>query len=188
MAYEISADLRSFVAEQISLGCFVSEQQLVDEAVRMLKAERDETVQGIRQGLSDAAAERVQPLADAFVDLRREFGLSDPAWRTGWLSPRRPSRIYEAAYLWAADRAPQTAAAWLARFERELATLAYSPKRGQLAPENELVDEEIRQLIFGRRQGAYRALYTIVGDEVRVLHIRRAARDWASSEDIAPDS
>jgi Arc/MetJ-type ribon-helix-helix transcriptional regulator len=79
MAYEISADLRSFVAEQISLGCFVSEQQLVDEAVRMLKAERDETVQGIRQGLSDAAAERVQPLADAFVDLRREFGLSDPA-------------------------------------------------------------------------------------------------------------
>jgi plasmid stabilization system protein ParE len=50
------------------------------------------------------------------------------------------------AYLWAAEQAPHTAAAWLARFEKELEKLAYFPERGQ---ENTLVDEEIRQLILG---------------------------------------
>jgi plasmid stabilization system protein ParE len=90
------------------------------------------------------------------------------------------------AYHWAAERAPYTAAAWLSRFERELETLSCSPRRGEIAPENSLVEEEIRHLIFGRRQSAYRALYTIVGDEVRILHIRRAVRDWASVEDLKP--
>lgn len=91
------------------------------------------------------------------------------------------------AYHWAAQRAPLTAAAWLERFEIHLESLASFPERGQLAPENNLVDEEIRQSIFGRRQGAYRALYTIVGDEVRVLHVRRAARDWATADDLRPE-
>jgi predicted transcriptional regulator len=30
---------------------------------------------GIRQGLDDAAAGHVQPLADAFADIRREAGM-----------------------------------------------------------------------------------------------------------------
>jgi plasmid stabilization system protein ParE len=88
------------------------------------------------------------------------------------------------AYHWAAERAPHTAALWLQRFETELQTLANFPDRFQLAPENALVETEIRQLIFGRRRGAYRALFAIVGNEVRVLHIRRAARNWASPEDL----
>ena len=88
------------------------------------------------------------------------------------------------AYLWAAERAPDTAALWLQRFEAELQTLTHFPDRFQLAPENALVESEIRQLIFGRRKSAYRALYTIVGDQVQILHIRRAARNWAKSEDL----
>ena len=48
------------------------------------------------------------------------------------------------AYLWAAERAPHTAALWLERFEKELQSLTYSPQRCQLAPENNLVDAEIR--------------------------------------------
>src|SRR4051812_24668627 len=86
------------------------------------------------------------------------------------------------AYLWAAQRAPATAARWLRRFEAELEKLSTFPERFALAPENDFVDAEIRQMIFGRRQGAYRALFTIQGDEVRVLHIRRAAQDWAQGE------
>jgi predicted transcriptional regulator len=78
MAYDMPADLQQFVNEQIQLGCFHSEEQLMAEAVRMLKAEREETLEGIRQGLADAAAGRMQPLEEAFADLRREFGLSDP--------------------------------------------------------------------------------------------------------------
>ena len=79
MTVEIPADLQQFVSEQLQLGCFQSEQQLVTEALQLLKAERDESVQGIRQGLADAAAGRTQPLADAFADLRREFKVPDPA-------------------------------------------------------------------------------------------------------------
>jgi plasmid stabilization system protein ParE len=88
------------------------------------------------------------------------------------------------AYHWAAERAPQTALIWLDRFEAELHSLESFPERCELAPENSLVEAEIRQLIYGRRQGAYRALFTIVGDEVRVLHIRRAVRDWATAEEL----
>ena len=54
-----------------------------------------------------------------------------------------------------------------------------------LAPENAFVEPEIRQLIFGRRQAAYRALFTIAGNEIRVLHIRRATRDWATPDDLS---
>jgi plasmid stabilization system protein ParE len=90
-----------------------------------------------------------------------------------------------AAYLWAAEHAPLTAARWLNRFETELQTLADFPERFQLAPENALVEPEIRQLIFGRRQGAHRALFNIDGNQVKVLHIRRAARDWAHREDLS---
>ena len=73
MSYEIPADLQPFVSEQLRLGCFGSEQQLVTEALRLLKADREETLEGIRQGLDNAAAGRTQPLAKAFADLRREF-------------------------------------------------------------------------------------------------------------------
>ncbi len=89
------------------------------------------------------------------------------------------------AYLWAADRAPQSAALWLQRFEAELQTISNFPERFQLASENAFVEPEIRQLIFGRRLSAYRALFTIVGEEVQVL--RRATRDWASPDNLITD-
>lgn len=93
-------------------------------------------------------------------------------------------RNLRAAYLWAADRAPETALRWLSRFESELQSLSRSPERCPRAPEDSLVAAEIRQFLFGRRSGAYRVLFTIVGDEVRILHIRRASRDWADSADL----
>ena len=44
--------------EQVALGCFPSEQQLVNEALQLLKAERDESLEGIRQGLADAGGRK----------------------------------------------------------------------------------------------------------------------------------
>ncbi len=76
MSINIPSDLQPFVAQQLRLGLYQSEQQLVDDAVRLLKAERDEAVDGIRLGLADAAAGRTQPLADAFRDLRQELRLN----------------------------------------------------------------------------------------------------------------
>jgi predicted transcriptional regulator len=70
MTIEIPADLQPFVREQLQLGCFSNEQQLVAEALQLLKAEREQSLEGIRRGLADAAAGRVHSLAEAFADVR----------------------------------------------------------------------------------------------------------------------
>ncbi len=75
MTIEIPADLEPFVREQLKLGYFHSESQVVAEGLRMLKAEREECVEGIRRGLADAAAGRMQPLGEALEELRKELKL-----------------------------------------------------------------------------------------------------------------
>ena len=63
-------------------------------------------------------------------------------------------------YAVAAQHAPTTAARWLNRFETTLQTLSENPTRCLLAPENDLVDQPIYQLFYGKRRGRYRALFT----------------------------
>ena len=87
-------------------------------------------------------------------------------------------------YQFAARNAPQTAARWLNRFQDALETLNQNPQRCGLAMENDLVDQQIRQLLFGKTPHVFRALITIVGDEVQVLHIRRATMDSASASEL----
>lgn len=84
----------------------------------------------------------------------------------------------------AAQHAPETAANWLNRFHQALQTLTSQPDRCRLAAENSLVEEEVRQFNFGKRVGTYRALFTIAGDEVRILHIRRAAMGTAPASEV----
>jgi hypothetical protein len=87
-------------------------------------------------------------------------------------------------YLRAAERAPLTAARWLNRFEEALSSLDQAPQRYALAAENELAPQEIRQLLFGKRPSVFRALFTVAGDEVQVLHIRRATMDTAAPGEL----
>lgn len=89
-----------------------------------------------------------------------------------------------AGYRWAAEHAPETAAKWLDRFHQALGTLATNPQRCSIAPETELVKREIRQFLFGRRRNIWRALFCIEDGQVRILHVRRAARDTASREEL----
>jgi Arc/MetJ-type ribon-helix-helix transcriptional regulator len=77
MTIEIPADLQPFVRQQLELGCFPNEQQLVTEALQLLRDEREQSIDGVKQGLADAAAGRTQPLNEAFADLRREFNLPE---------------------------------------------------------------------------------------------------------------
>jgi len=57
------------------------------------------------------------------------------------------------------------------------------PKRCPLAPENEYYPEEIRQLLYGRRQGRYRILFTIEQRTVTILHVRHGAQRYIHEED-----
>jgi plasmid stabilization system protein ParE len=84
-------------------------------------------------------------------------------------------------------RAPGAAARWFNRFVDAVNSLTESPARCGLAPENDAVEPEIRQPLYGRRSAVYRAILTITGRDVRVLHIRHAAREALSAEDLAQD-
>jgi len=82
----------------------------------------------------------------------------------------------EEAYDWIRQRAPEGAARWFNGFVDALETLRSFPERCGVAPEDQYFEQEIRQLLYGRRGGVYRALFTIEGDKVHVLHVRHGAR------------
>jgi toxin ParE1/3/4 len=88
------------------------------------------------------------------------------------------------AYRWIADRSPASAARWFNGFVEALFSLETMPERCAAATESQFVGLLVRQLLYGRRGSVYRALYTIRGREVHVLHIRHAARDWMSTEEF----
>jgi Arc/MetJ-type ribon-helix-helix transcriptional regulator len=71
----LAADLEQFVQQEIRSGRFPDRESVVAHALRLLQRDREEAVVGIRLGLDDVAAGRVQPLADAFADLRHELEL-----------------------------------------------------------------------------------------------------------------
>lgn len=89
-----------------------------------------------------------------------------------------------AVYRRASARAPATAARWLDRFERTLQTLDERPDRCPLAHENAKIAVEVRVLLFGRQPNVFRVLFTVDGDAVRILRIRRAQRRFLSRGEL----
>jgi toxin ParE1/3/4 len=81
------------------------------------------------------------------------------------------------AYLWIAERAPDSATKWFNGLNVAIYSLEDFPQRCPLAEESKAFDVEIRQLIYGRRVGAYRILFTIVEGTVHVLHVRHGRRE-----------
>lgn len=78
---------------------------------------------------------------------------------------------------WLAKRhAGRTGINWYLGLQDALESLASMPFRCALAPENDGVPFELRQLLYGRRPHTYRILFTIEGEVVRVLRIRHARR------------
>lgn len=65
---------------------------------------------------------------------------------------------------------------WFLALRAAIASLAQSPSRCHLAPENPDSPVELRQLLYGRRPHVYRILFTIDRDTVHVLHIRHGRR------------
>ncbi len=83
----------------------------------------------------------------------------------------------EAAYLWLLERNPDAAVNWYNGALEAFCTLKTFPERCPLAPESPAFDHEIRQLLYGRRQHAFRILFDVAGETVRILHVRHGARE-----------
>jgi plasmid stabilization system protein ParE len=99
------------------------------------------------------------------------------------VQPRAAADLEE-VYRWMAAHSPESAARWFNGFLEAFASLETMPERCEMAPESQYVGVKVRQLLYGRRGGVYRALYTIRGREVHVLHIRHAARNFISPEEF----
>jgi plasmid stabilization system protein ParE len=103
------------------------------------------------------------------------------------IQPAAHADIAEAAG-WLAARAPGPAAKWLAGMREAIASLTTHPLRCPLAPESDEFEEEIRELLHGKRGGIYRILFTVSGDTVHLLHVRHAARRPLRHDDEEPSA
>src|ERR1017187_8319349 len=74
------------------------------------------------------------------------------------------------------QEAGETGLRWFQGLHQAVATLADSPRRCALAPENALFAFEVRQLLYGRKPHVYRIIFTIEDNTVSVLHIRHGRR------------
>lgn len=88
------------------------------------------------------------------------------------VQPRALQQI-ERAYEWGALRWPPAQnEAWFRGLRTAIAALADFPARCSLAPESAAFPYEVRQLLHP----PYRVLFRIIGQEVRVIAVRRSSQ------------
>lgn len=75
------------------------------------------------------------------------------------------------------DRSPPAAAHWYAGIEKAIAKLGTLPEQQPVAQdETELPGIALRQMLYGRRPGVFRLLFSIQGDTVTLHYVRHTAR------------
>lgn len=87
--------------------------------------------------------------------------------------PPHAAEELELAIGWSFEHHVTTAAEWSTKLLDTIGSLATDPHRHGLAREDSQFDATIRQLLFGRAKSIYRILYTVEGNTVWILHIRR---------------
>jgi antitoxin ParD1/3/4 len=83
MIIHLSGEREQLVRSFVQGGRFASEDEVIDEALRLLRqredAEQARVLEGIHQGIEDMKAGRSRPADEVFADIRREFNLSPDA-------------------------------------------------------------------------------------------------------------
>ena len=75
------------------------------------------------------------------------------------------------------DRSPAAAARWYAGIEKAIAKLGTLPERHPIAQdESEQLGITLHQMLYGRRPGVFRILFSIEGDTVTLHYVRHSAR------------
>lgn len=87
----------------------------------------------------------------------------------------------ESFYLRIEAFSPQNAAAWFNGLLDAVDTLATMPQRCPIAPETQVVGQEIRCLFYKKH---YRILYEIEGDVVTIYHIRHTSQAAMTREEF----
>ena len=91
----------------------------------------------------------------------------------------------ERVLVWFQGRAADAAGRrWFAQLMAHIVTLETQPQRCPMANEAENLGVEVRELLFGKRQGTYRILFLISGRTVHILRVWHGARDAPTAEDL----
>jgi plasmid stabilization system protein ParE len=86
---------------------------------------------------------------------------------------RRADEDVRSIARWLAQHSPSGAIAWLDAYEQMLVRLATSADACSTAAEDAQFNLPLQQALFGTPRGqTYRAVFTIVGDQVRILRVR----------------
>ncbi len=72
MQIELPPELEPFVEQEFATGRYATREEVLVQALRWLREERQEAISGIRQGLDDVAAGRTQSLAEEYDELRAD--------------------------------------------------------------------------------------------------------------------
>ena len=86
---------------------------------------------------------------------------------------------------WIAERSPLGANHWFEALQGAIQKLLREPSIYALAPENEILQCDLKQFLFKTRQGnVYRGLFTISDDEIRILRIRGPGQPPLAADEI----
>ena len=88
-------------------------------------------------------------------------------------------------YSYILRRSPQGAAAWYRAFLVCTERIVRQPLACSFAPEHAEFDFDLRQALFKTRYGdPYRCVFTVAGDEVRILRVRGRGQAPLGATDI----
>jgi plasmid stabilization system protein ParE len=101
------------------------------------------------------------------------------------IQPRAERDIWAAAQ-WIEDESKSAAKAlrWggARGLRAKMETLNAQPKRCPIDPDSEAFGEEVRVLLYGKRHGTRRVLFSIRGNTVHILTVRHSARRSLAEE------
>lgn len=86
---------------------------------------------------------------------------------------------------WAKNRSVEQADRWLDGIDAAVSSLRQMPERYGFAPEKDLVEQGVRQMLCGvGRRPTHRVVFVVDGDEVVVLRVRGVAQDVLGVKDL----
>jgi plasmid stabilization system protein ParE len=95
----------------------------------------------------------------------------------------RAEHNFDTLINWIAANSPSSLSKWFDTYEDILKRLEREPLSFGFAPENDVIGNSVRQAIFRTGKGfVYRLLFVVIGNQVRILHIRGLGQDYVKDE------
>ena len=105
---------------------------------------------------------------------------------TFWLNVTNQARddVTRNAAWWAENHSLDEALKWYDSVYEQLNKLLANPEGHGFAAENDAFPYDLREKLVGGKKRTYRAVFTVIGTEVRVLTVRRAAQRAITPDDV----